>query len=248
MQGAAIIAERFPRLTPRDLNLKLGLFGGEAGLDNPSFRKRLEESWGFKVRNSNYGVSDVLCNFAGQCGHSNDLHFLAADVLYPEIIEPEDGVRLAWNEGSTGELVLTHLAKESQPLVRFRTGDIVKITGTGSCACGRTATRFRVIGRVDDMVVVRGINVFPTMVAAVVGKFSELSGEYRIVLSGPGPYHALPIKVELARDAVGSDLAERLATEIKKSLGVTALIEVVPLYSLPRTAGKTKRVIRKREG
>ena len=156
-------------------------------------------------------------------------------------------MRLAWDEGSTGELVLTHLAKEAQPLVRFRTGDIVTITGTGPCACRRTATRFRVIGRVDDMVVVRGINVFPTMVAAVVGKFAELSGEYRIVLSGPGPYHALPLEVELNSSAEGSDLAQRLAAEIKKALGVSASIEVLPAYSLPRTAGKTKRVIRNME-
>jgi len=239
-----VIAEHFPRLTPRGLGLKLGLFGGEAGLDNPSFRQRLEEIWGFKVRNSNYGVSDVLCNFASQCDHNNDLHFLAADVIYPEITRPEDGTRLAWKEGTTGELVLTHLVKEAQPLVRFRTGDIVLITGTGPCACRRTATRFRVIGRVDDMVVVRGINVFPTMVAAVVGAFDELSGEYRIVLSGPGPYHTLPLEVELANGAVDSGLADRLAAALKKALGVSVSIKILPAYGLPRTAGKTKRVIR----
>ena len=242
-----VIADSFPGLAPRDLGLKLGLFGGEAGLDNLSFRQRLEEIWGFKVRNSNYGVSDVLCNFASQCDHNNDLHFLAADVIYPELIRPEDGTRLAWKEGSTGELVLTHLAKQAQPLVRFRTGDILTITGTGPCACRRTATRFRVIGRVDDMVVVRGINVFPTMVAAALGTFDELSGEYRIVLTGPGPYHTLPLEVELTRDATDSGLADRLAAEIKKALGVSASIEILPAYGLPRTAGKTKRVIRKFE-
>lgn len=242
-----VIADEFPRLTPRDLGLKLGLFGGEAGLDNHPFRQRLEEVWGFKVRNSNYGVSDMLCNFASQCEHNNDLHFLAADVIYPELIQPEDGTRVVWKEGSTGELVLTHLAKQAQPLVRFRTGDIVTITGTGPCACRRTATRFRVIGRADDMVVVRGINVFPTMVAAAVGKFAELSGEYRITLAGPGPYHTLPLEVELARDATDSDLADRLAGEIKQALGVSAVIEILPAYGLPRTAGKTKRVIRNLE-
>ncbi|MDA1357537.1 MAG: phenylacetate--CoA ligase family protein [Proteobacteria bacterium] len=242
-----VIADCFPRLAPRDLGLKLGLFGGEAGLDNLPFRQRLEDIWGFKVRNANYGVTDVLCNFSSQCDHNNDLHFLAADVIYPELIRPEDGTRLAWKEGSSGELVLTHLAKQAQPLVRFRTGDIVTLTGTGPCACRRTATRFRVIGRVDDMVVVRGINVFPTMVAAVVGEFAELSGEYRIMLSGPGPYHTLPLEVELARDAVDLSLAERLAAEIKKALGVSASIEILPAYNLPRTAGKTKRVIRNME-
>ena len=151
------IAEHFPGLAPRDLGLTLGLFGGEAGLDNPSFRGRMESVWGFTARNANYGVSDVFSNFASQCWASNDLHFLGEDVLYPELIEPESGEPLPWREGASGELVLTHLKREAQPLVRFRTNDVIVITGTGACTCGREATRFRVLGRSDDMVVVRGV-------------------------------------------------------------------------------------------
>src|SRR5207244_2015535 len=103
-----------------------------------------------------------------------------------------------WCEGTVGELVLTHLAKECQPLVRFRTRDIVELTATEACRCGRTGARFRVRGRSDDMVVVRGINVFPSAVANVLNEFPELSGEFRIVLSGWGPLDRLPVDAELA--------------------------------------------------
>jgi phenylacetate-CoA ligase len=241
-----VIAEQFPGLEPRDLGLRLGLFGGEAGLDNESFRARLEETWGFKARNANYGVSDVFCNFASQCEHDSDLHFLALDVLYPEVIDPESGEVLPWLAGSQGELVLTHVARECQPLVRFRTGDIVVLSATGACACGRTAPRFRVIGRSDDMVTVRGLNVFPTAVAAVVNGFPELSGEYRVVLHGPGPYDRLPLEAELASgNALSEALAARLAAAIHEHIRVTAEVTLLPPRSLPRSAGKTRRVLRK---
>ena len=126
-----VIAEKFPGLAPRDLGLRLGLFGGEAGLDDPALRARLKETWGMEPRNANYGVSDVFSNFAAQCEHDTCLHFVAADVLYPEIINPDSGAPLAMADGTTGELVLTHLARDCQPLVRFRTGDIITITATG---------------------------------------------------------------------------------------------------------------------
>ena len=240
-----VIEEHFPDLAPRDLGLKLGLFGGEAGLDNGTFRRRLEDTWGFEVRNANYGVSDVFCNFAGQCESGNDLHFMAPDALFPEVIDAATGEPRPWREGTEGELVLTHLARECQPLVRFRTGDIVVVTGTGACACGRTAPRFRVIGRGDDMVVVRGLNVFPTAVAAVVNGFDDLSGEYRIRLSGPGPYDLLPLEAELAPGGeVSADLATAIAEAIKKDIRVSAEIELLPPRSLPRNEGKTRRVFR----
>lgn len=242
----AALAELYPSQSPRDLGLTLALFGGEPGLDDPAFRKRLEDTWGFAVRNANYGVSDVLSNFAGQTDISNDLHFVALDVLFPELIDPETGRRLPWREGENGELVLTHLAKEAQPLVRFRTGDIITLTGLGTARCGRTSPRFRVIGRSDDMVVVRGLNLFPTMIAGVINQINELSGEYRIVLGGPPPYDLLPVDVELAQGTAPMEgLAEAIEATIKRELGATARVRLLPPMSLPRTEGKTRRVIRK---
>jgi phenylacetate-CoA ligase len=234
-------------VSPRDLGLRLGLFGGEAALDVPGFRERLEATWGFAARNSNYGVTDVMCNLAGQCGKQNDLHFMALDIVHPEIIDPVSEAVLPWESGASGELVLTHLQRDCQPLVRFRTGDIIVLTSTEECSCGRTAPRFQVTGRADDMVVIRGVNVFPTSVAAVLQSDSDLSGEYRIVLTGPGPYDRLPLEVELAAGTESSsqDVKERLHDRVRQDLRVTAEVTVQPYGALPRTDGKTKRVIRR---
>lgn len=240
-----VIAEAFPGLAPRDLGLKLGLFGGEPGLDDPAFRARLRDVWGMEARNANYGVSDVFSNFAAECAHDTRLHFMASDVLFPEVIDPETGAPLPLEPGQRGELVLTHLLRDCQPLVRFRTGDIIAIDETEPCQCGRTGFRFRVVGRSDDMVVVRGLNMFPTMVAAVLNEFSELSGDYRISLDHPPPYDHLPVIAELSVAAAGTpDLANRIAAQIKRRLGATARVTLVPHGTFPLTEGKTKRVIR----
>ncbi len=243
-----VIAEKYPKLSPKDLGLKLGLFGGEAGLDDPALRARLKNTWGIEPRNANFGVSDVFSNFAAQCEHDTRLHFLAGDVLYPELINPDTMAPIELAPGQTGELVLTHLERECQPLVRFRTGDIIAVDETEPCACGCTGFRFRVIGRSDDMVVVRGLNLFPTMVAAVIGGFAELTGDYRIVLDGPPPYDALPVEVELAKYlSVSPDLAEHIEQAFKRDLGATTRIRLKPHGSFSVTEGKTKRVIRKNQ-
>jgi len=242
------LAEHFPGLRPRDLGLRLGLFGGEAGLDDPQLRRRLEEVWGLQPRNANYGVSDVFCNFAGQTEHDPDLHFMALDVVHPELVAPATGASLPWREGERGELVLTHISRECQPLVRFRTGDIILITGTGRAACGRSAPRFRVVGRSDEMVVVRGINAFPAQVAAVLTGEPALSGEYRIVLAGPPPYDVLPVEAELAEPlgaTAPEGLAGSIALAIKRELGLAAAVTLLPFGALPRTEGKTRRLIRR---
>ena len=237
--------EHFPDLSPRDLGLKLGLFGGEAGLDDPAFRQRIRDTWGLEPRNANYGVSDVMSNFAAQCEHDTRLHFLADDVLFAEIIDAETGVSLALEQGVEGELVLTHLLRDCQPLVRFRSGDIIAVDETTTCRCGHQGMRFRVVGRSDDMVVVRGLNVFPSMVAAVINGFAELSGNYRIVLDKRPPYDLLPISVELAAvDQPADDLASTIENALKKALGASCRLKLLPANSFELTEGKTRRVER----
>lgn len=240
-----VLVEHFPHLQPRDLGLKLGLFGGEPGLDDPLLRERLHETWGMEPRNANYGVSDVMSNFAAQCSHDTRLHFVAGDVLYPELIDPDSGATIAIESGNEGELVLTHLQRQCQPLVRFRSGDIIAIDETGPCQCGRGGMRFRVVGRSDDMVIIRGLNLFPTMVAAVVNEFAELSGDYRIVLDQKPPHDFVPVQVELAK---GQETKPGLAAEIEKAikskLGASAKVTVLPPATFPVTEGKTKRVVR----
>jgi phenylacetate-CoA ligase len=232
-------------MAPRDLGLRLGLFGGEAALDVPGFRSRLEETWGFAARNSNYGVTDIMCNFAGQCEEQDALHFMALDVLHPDLIDM-DGAVVPWVSGAVGELVLTHVSRDCQPLVRFRTGDVVTLESTDPCTCGRTAPRLRVTGRSDDMVVVRGVNVFPTSVAALVTADPSLSGEYRITLAGGGPYDRLPLEVERGRgvDEQDEDIRARVQAAARTDLRVTAEVRVLDFGTLPRTEGKTRRVVR----
>lgn len=232
---------------PRDLKLRLGLFGGEAGLDNPEFRSRLEETWGFGVRNANYGLSEVLSNLASQCERTTDLHFHGSDYLFAEILNA-DGNRLPIREGTIGELVCTHIRKECQPLIRFRTRDVVTVTGTGTCECGRTSWRFRVTGRTDDMFNVRGVNVFPSAVQKAIMSHPECSaGQFRIVLRGPGPYERIEVRAEAAAGldpAAYEGAARVLADTVKMTTGASASVVLLPLDSLPRTDGKTQWIDR----
>jgi len=241
-----VIADKFTGLKPKDLGLKLGLFGGEAGLDDPQLRQRFRDVWGMEARNANYGVSDVFCNFGAQCIHDTRLHYHAGDVLYPELINPDTAEPLALEAGQEGELVLTHLARDCQPLVRFRTGDIICIDETEPCLCGSHGFRFRVVGRSDDMVVVRGLNLFPTMVASVINGIDFLSGDYRITLKMPPPFDYLPVSAELSEGVPEKEgQAEAVEAAIKKDLGATARVQIVPHGTFPRTEGKTKRVERR---
>jgi phenylacetate-CoA ligase len=242
-----ILREEFKK-DPRDLKLRLGLFGGEAGLDNQEFRDRIENIWGFKVRNANFGLSEVMSNMGSQCEHTNDLHMHSNDVLFIEILDPKTGERLPIKEGTTGELVCTHIEKECQPLVRYRTRDVITVTGTGPCKCGRTTWRFRVSGRTDDMFNVRGVNVFPTAIQKVVtGAATLCSGHFRILLDGPGPYDRIAVKAEAAQGLPQWQFeAAALALErkIKEVVGASAEVAIVPFESLGRTDGKTSPIER----
>lgn len=241
-----VLREHFPGIKPRDLGLKLGLFGGEAGLDNVDFRAQMEEKWGFKVRNANFGLSEVLSIIGGQTDWTNDLLFHGADVVFIEIIDPASLQRLKIQEGVSGELVCTHLRKQCQPLVRYRTRDVVTVTGTEPGVDGRTAWRFRVSGRTDDMFNVRGINVFPSAVRAGIESQPALcSGQFRIMLHGDGPYDRVDVQAEATRELGPEnwvDAAKALEKAVRDRIGATAVVQMVPFMHFPRTDGKTQWV------
>jgi len=236
-------------IEPRELGLTLGLFGGEPGLDNPAYRARIESVWGMRARNANYGVSDVLCNFAAVCEDNDELHFLGTGAVLFQLVDAERGEDISVAQGAIGELVLTHLAKESQPLVRYRTADLLEILGVGPCACGRTGPRFRVLGRTDDMLHVKGINVFPNGVARVLDAMvPDVTGEFQIVLSHPPPYTHLEVRVEHG-ESIGAEAMEgleaRIMAELKARLNFTAAVSLVAPDSVARTEmGKAIRVVR----
>ena len=236
-------------MEPAELGLKLGLFGGEPGLDNPVYRKRMESTWGMKAQNANYGVSDVLCNFASVCLDNYKLHFLGQGALLLQLIDPLTLQDIPITQGAIGEMVLTHLKKEAQPLIRYQTSDLMEILETGLCECGRTGFRFRIIGRADDMLHVKGINVFPNGIAMVLENIvPDVTGEFQIVLDHPSPYTSIDIKVEhgtqITPDKM-SDLKSKIEKKIKETLNFRGIVELVKPDSIERTKmGKARRVIR----
>jgi phenylacetate-CoA ligase len=230
---------------PSALGLKLGLFGGEPGLQDPAFRERIERVWGLRAMDANYGMSEVLSMFGAECEARDGLHFLAGGVLFAEIQSGESDRTEAWEPGARGELVLTHLRRRAQPLIRYRTSDVIEVVGAGRCRCGRSEPRFRVVGRVDDMVVVRGINLYPGSIARLInGRLAQLTGEFRLLVSRCEPIHECVLKVEVRRGTCGDDLAGSLETALEKALGLRPRVHLLPEGALPRSAGKTQRVER----
>ena len=236
-------------IEPLELGLKLGLFGGEPGLENPRFRGRIEETWGMRARNANYGMAEAVCNFASQCDEDGSLHFCGQGALLAQLIEPETGEDLPLQQGTRGELVLTHLGREAQPLVRYRTRDVIECLATGTCACGRTGFRFAIVGRSDDMVQVRGVNVFPTGIAEVLQEMTpEVTGEFQVTLAGDGPYDYLDINVERGEGVTAGELEalkDSVETRLKETLSFTARVALIQPHSIPQTEmGKTSRLVR----
>lgn len=235
-------------ILPRELGLRKGFFGAEPGMSEAGVRARMEETWGMAAMDANFGMADVLSIMGAECGSRQGLHFQARGIVAVELIDPETGTPLSFRDGAEGELVYTHLMKEAQPLVRYRARDVVRILGTGLCACGRSTFRFRVLGRSDDMLHVRGVNVFPTGVGNVlVGLGDRFSGEFQIVVDHPPPHQYLRIRVELVsglQPEQAADLAQQAVHLLRERLSFRAEVELVLYGTLPRTEQKARRVVR----
>jgi phenylacetate-CoA ligase len=173
------------------------------------------------------------------------MHLGARDFVYPELIDPRTGSALDMADGATGELVLTHLQHRAAPLLRFRTRDHVEVR-TSPCGCGRTSPRVRCIGRTDDMLIVRGVNVFPSAIREVVSGFDpEVSGHILVKPRAAGVKQEppLPVEVELARDrSADSRLAEAIRERLRDVLVVQTDVDLVPWGSLRRSDYKSKLV------
>jgi phenylacetate-CoA ligase len=230
----------------RDSSVRHVLVAGEPGGGEPGFRKKLEEGWGATVTEA-MGVGDIGPSLFGECAEQRGMHFGAHGFVHVELIEAENGEAIELEDGSTGELVLTHLQHRAAPLLRFRTRDHVRVW-TSPCSCGRTGPRIRCIGRTDDMLIVRGVNVFPAAIREVVGEFApEVSG--RIVVrpraEGVKQEPPLPVSVELEDGAsVDDGLAEAIGERLREVLAVRASVELVPWGSLARSDYKSALVER----
>ncbi len=219
------------------------LVAGEPGGGEPAMRAKLEEAWGAGVTEA-MGIGDISITLWGECEAKAGMHFSGRGFVHPELIDPTTGAALPFEDGAEGELVLTHLVNRAAPLLRFRTRDHVRVSA-GRCACGRTAPRARCIGRTDDMLIVRGVNVFPSAVREVVNEFAPtVTGVLMIRPRAKGVRQEppLPIAVEAAPGAEVEGLADRLRARLREALLVTTEIAVVPSGSLPRSEYKSKLV------
>jgi phenylacetate-CoA ligase len=226
----------------RGASVECVLVAGEPGGGEPAFRARLEEGWGAKVTEA-MGIGDIGVSLWGECEQQNGMHLGARGFVHAELIEPESGAALEMRDGATGELVLTHLRHRAAPLLRFRTRDHVEVW-TSPCACGRTTPRVRCLGRTDDMLIVRGVNVFPSAVREVVSTFApDVSGHILVRPRAEGVKQEppLPVSVELARGAkADSSLAEAIRERLRNVLVVQTRVELVPWGSLQRSEYKSK--------
>ena len=230
------------KVKPSKLGFKKGFLAGEALSEDE--RTRIENTWHITARNF-YGLADVAADIAAECGDSTGLHFCAQGALVPELIDPESLEPIAMEDGAEGEIVFTTINREATPVIRYRVRDMVRVF-TSPCKCGRTGFRFQVIGRTDDMIKVKGVNVFPSAVKGVIQSFApETTGEFRIVLPHAGPSFGenLKIKVEYGENMKKDDLEQlgiKLRTAIREKLVFSPVIEWVSSGALERSQYKVE--------
>ncbi len=228
----------------RGSSVRRVLVAGEPGGGEPAFRAALEEGWGARVTEA-MGIGDIGVSLWGECEEQDGMHLGARGFVHPELIDPGTEAPLELDDGATGELVLTHLRHRAAPLLRFRTRDHIEVRTT-PCRCGRSGPRIRCIGRTDDMLIVRGVNVFPSAVREVVGAFApDVSGHILVRPRAEGVKQEppLPVSVELARGRdAGGALAEAIRERLRTVLVVHTQVELVPWGSLQRSEYKSKLV------
>lgn len=240
------IADEMERqgINPATCSLRIGIFGAEPWTND--MRTAIEQRMGITAVDI-YGLSEVMGpGVASECAETKDGPTIWEDHFYPEIINPETGEVLP--DGEFGELVFTSLTKEALPIVRYRTRDLTRLLpGTA-----RTMRRMeKITGRSDDMLIIRGVNVFPTQIEELLLKQSALAPHYQIVLTKEGPMDVMTLNVEpcpeTAPDYGALDAASKaLAYDIKALIGVTAKIQVLDVNGIERSVGKARRVIDKR--
>jgi phenylacetate-CoA ligase len=235
-------------ISSKSLFLRLGLFGGEPSSER--LRREIEARLNVIVTD-NYGLSEVMGpGVSGECEckrglHINEDHFLV-EVIDPDTLEPLPC-------GEEGELVVSTLTKEGMPLLRYRTRDITSLN-VEPCECGRTTMRMsRVKGRTDDMLIIRGVNMFPSQIEAILFAIEGVEPHYQIIVERKGALDELTILVEVSKDIFTDQLSllvemeKKIRTRIHAEVGLTPTLKLVEPRTLERNLGKAKRVIDKRE-
>ncbi|NLI74038.1 MAG: phenylacetate--CoA ligase [Euryarchaeota archaeon] len=241
------VAEKMGVSIKNDTKLKIGLLGGEPW--SVKMRDRICEWLGVKGINC-YGSSEMYGPMFTECSEQDGIH-IWGDIAYAEILDQKTGEQVA--PGERGELVLTMLQKEALPMIRYRVGDITEMD-TEPCACGRTHPRLkRIFGRVDDMLIVRGINVFPSQVEHTLMSIPEVGDHFEIIVDRKGALDTMLIRVELKKEAFTDnivqlmELREKIAYRLRGALNIGAAVELVEPDTLQRFEGKARRVIDRRD-
>ena len=243
---ALTLAEAFVRqgLDPRESSLRIGIFGAEPWTEG--MRAALESRLRLDAIDI-YGLSEVMGpGVACECAESREGAVIWEDHFYPEIIDPDSGTVLP--DGEDGELVLTSLTKEALPVIRFRTRDLTRLLPPATRSMRRMA---RVLARSDDMLIVRGINVFPSQIEMLVLRTAGLAPHYQLELTRTGHLDALTVHVETVAAATRAGALHRtaaeLAAQLKTDVGITVTVEVHPPGTIERSTGKAQRVLDRRE-
>ncbi len=239
---ALLLAEEIEKRGIKDkIHLKKGVIGSERWSEK--MRRNISEKLGIELYDI-YGLTEIYGPGIGiNCEHNTGMH-IWDDYLYLEIIDPVTGQPVP--DGEEGEIVITTLVKEGAPLIRYRTHDLSRII-PGKCPCGRSYPRIDTIkGRTDDMMKIKGVNVFPSQIEEILGQFEEISSEYQIRISHLDGKDTMRIYVETNGSVDFAGLAKRIAEKVKSSIGFTPLVKVVEIGVLPRSMKKTARVIDER--
>ncbi|MDD5603564.1 MAG: phenylacetate--CoA ligase [Eubacteriales bacterium] len=231
-------------LTRNRHKLRLGLFGGEG--HTPEMRAEIEKRWGI-LATENYGLSEIVGpGVSGECIHQCGMHF-NEDHFYPEIINPDTGESLDY--GQKGEMVITTLTKQGIPMLRYRTKDITKLIPE-PCKCGRTTVRMeKILGRTDDMLIIRGVNVFPSQIESVLLPMEHIGPQYQILVTKKGFMDEIEVQVELIDGSLLEKFSEleklenSIRHKLRSVLQIDSKVKLVEPKSIERSLGKAKRVI-----
>jgi phenylacetate-CoA ligase len=244
---AQYLANRMEKEGRGDWKLSHVVTGGEPGGGIPAIRDHIQRALGVTVTEV-MGIGDIAPSLFGECTHQQGMHFCGAGHVWVELIDPETREPIEIETGAEGELVYTTLTREAMPVVRFLGGDIARIEGT-TCDCGRTSFRQRVIGRRDDMFIVRGVNVYPTAILAIVGDFRpRVTGRARVVRPGPGTSIEPPIPIEVEvteRHESDPALIGEIEAAVHSRLLFRSRVELVPESEFGEAGYKTRLTVRR---
>jgi phenylacetate-CoA ligase len=231
-----------------DFKLKSGIFGAEPWSEN--MRKEIETKWEINAHDV-YGMTELVGpGVAIDCDCKQGLH-LAEDHFIAEIIDPETGAVLT--EGSHGELVITSLTKEALPIIRYRTRDLTSINYE-KCDCGRTHGRIqKILGRSDDMLIIRGVNVFPSMVESILLQIPGIEPQYQLIVERKNNLDRLEVQVEVSENVFSDEVRKmeelegKISRELNSGLGIAVKVRLVEPQSIERSEGKAKRIVDNRQ-